>query len=778
VRSAVKNIGIILVALSILVILSCAKVGSPPGKRAETESETKINIISTEVIDSSHIVITFSSPLAPETSLEKNNYNITSEEGNSLEILDLIDNRKDVITLITSPQKSAKYSLTITNLKDEKGLLSRQLVKVDFKGSVKNDKTPPALIKTLPSKNSKDVSISSVITLIFNDIIDEKSLENSIEVVDDIGEKVLYDIQGKDAVWYILPKEPLLFSTEYKITLSDNIKDIAGNKIYYADTINFTTIADNNYGSISGRVLIPEGISPGYVNLYLSTESSPLIAIRSPIVVKKPNENGKFYFNGLAPTKEDVQYYIHCLVDVNDDGIYEMFARSDPLPVVPKKERSGIELKPETVDREGPKITLLNVNPYPYISGDIMIEASATDIESGGAKIDKIEVFINDVFSSGTGINLPIDSISGQLAKCSIILAEDKFKWHFGKIKLFVHAHDINGNWGNFKSIEIEKKKGKLKKIKGDVVLEATPVGGAVVLIYDKNGIPISIGRCDSEGRFTLKVPSDVEIGEIASFSDDNKNGHLDGGEPFRKVKYTQGMAVHIILSHPPDITYANALLKTSISDNGTKDYSLTITAVASDDDFDLKGVYALLPWSERIELRDDGEPPDKQASDGIFTSSVLLTNEIIDELSVSELSSVKIVAVDSIGNETVKTGAEYEGLDIKIIEPVSKVTASDDGNLVNIDWQTKSMENSYVIFIVPSDDVAGFTGPNSTEIWSNISSPSKKPPLTIKRDEIKKYWGYPSGYKFIIFVYAYKPNNLKFEEIDVGVSTGILIHR
>jgi len=775
----IKNTGIILLFLFTLAILSCAKVGSPPGKITKTEGEVKINIVSAEVIDNSHIVITFSSPLSPETALEKTNYNITSQDGTSLEILDLIDNRKDVITLITSPQKNTRYSLTIANLKDEKGLLSKQLVKTNFKGNISDDRTPPALIKTAPSKNSKDVSPSQVITLLFNDIIDKKSLENSIEIIDDLGEKVSFNIQGKGTIWYLLPREPLLFLTEYKVTLSDNIKDISGNKIYYADTVSFSTIVDNNYGSISGSVLTSEKIGTDSITLVLSTESLPELALHSLISILHPQNNGSFSFNYLPPTKEDVQYYIHCFVDENNDGIYEMFARSDSLPLTAKKERSGVELRPKPVDREGPEITLITVYPEPYISGDIMVEVSASDIESGGALVDQIEVFINGVLSNGSGVNLPVDKSSSQMTRGSVILAENELTWHSGKITVYVHAHDSNGNWGKFTSVEIVKNKGRLKEIKGEVILEASPVSGAVVIAYDNNETPVSIGRCNSKGKFGIKVPGDIAIGEIAAFSDDNKNGHLDGGEPFRKVKFTEGMPVQIVLSHPPDITYANALLKTSISDKGMKVFILTITAVASDDDYDLKSVFAELPWGDKIELKDDGEPPDKQAKDGIFTSRVSLNEENIAFITKGETrASARVIATDSIGNETVKTESDYEGLEIRVIEPVSKVNALDDGKLVNIDWISPSQEYSYVIFIVPSDDVANFTGPDSTEIWSNISSPVKKPPLIIKREVIKKYWGYPSGYKFVIYVYAYKHDNLKFEEGDVGINTGILVHR
>ncbi|MGQ9706331.1 MAG: Ig-like domain-containing protein [bacterium] len=777
-RDVVKNTILLLSVLSVFLALSCAKIGTPPGIKTKTEGEIKIDIISIEVVDSSHLVITFSSPLSPQTSLDKRNYNILSEDNTPLEIINLIDNRKDVITIITKKQENVKYHLTIANLKDEKGLVSKHLVKADFKGTTKIDKTPPALIKTTPPKNSKDVSIMSTITLIFNDIIDRSSLEGSIEIVDDLGQNVAFDISGGETIWYIIPNKPLSFSTEYKINISDNVKDIFGNKMYYPESFSFNTIQDDKFCTISGGVVIPDGINPDSITIYLSNEGAPLLAVRSPVLLERPQLDGKFTFTGLPPTKENNQYYIHCFADTNNDGINEMFARSESISVAPNKVKSGVELKLEYIDLEGPQIISVNIYPKLIISGGILVEASATDVDSGGGEIDRIELFIGEVLSNGMGIEMPIDGVTSQMTKASLIISLDELGLDGRKVVLHVHACDSNENWGRFTSIEIEKKKGKLKEIRGEVVLEATPVDGAVVLICDNDGNPISIGMCDSKGRFSLKILEGSQIGEISAFSDDNKNGHLDGGEPFRNVKWTEGLPIQIILSHPPNITYANALMRTEISDSGINDYSLTITAVVEDDDFDLKNVYAQLPWTERLELKDDGTPPDRQAKDCIFTAGIQVSDENFNYISVSNSSSVWVVAVDSIGNETIKTETDYKGLAINVIEPVSKIEAIDNGSSVHIEWQNVSEEYNYVIFIVPSDDLSNFIGVNSVELWSNVSSPAKKPSIDVKRENIRKYWSYPSGYKFIVFVYAYRPSDLKFEEGDVGVSKGILIHR
>ncbi|RLC43064.1 MAG: hypothetical protein DRH44_05480 [Candidatus Coatesbacteria bacterium] len=776
----IKNITLLLFTLLLLVLfLTCAKVGTPPGRSYETEREIKITIGSVEVIDRTHLVITFSSAISPDTALDIKNYSIYAEGGTVLKIEDIIDNRKDVVTLITEPMEEVNYRLTITNMKDEQGFTSREAIITTFKGSDSDDHTPPAVVKIYPKKGDKNITANPTITVIFNDIMDEYSTIKAIELTDDLNEQIPFRISRHGAIWHILPERALHFSTEYKLKIDDEARDISGNNLYAPTTIKFTTINDYSCGSISGYIQLNEDVTETDIDIVISTDSSPLPAYRTPITLTSPAEDGSFTFKGLSPTTEDKLYYIHAFLDTDADGIYDMYDTSGPISLKKREVKTGILLTPKVVDRIGPEILTTKVYPAQYIEGDIMLTAEATDMDTGGQTIKQMEAFIGEIASNGTGFPLYIeDTVDGKTGG-STIIPEELLKFKGAHTTLHIHALDSEGNWGDFNTVEITKSRVKTMKIEGKVTLEAEPVPEALVIIENNDQNPVAIGRCDDEGRFNLEYPISEIISTITAFSDINGNNHFDDGEPVGSVKFTEGIPINILLSHPPEITYACARVITTYDEMKNLSSDITLTAIAGDDDFDLKNVYAELPWGEKVELKDDGNPPDREAGDGIFNAIITINKSNASSATSNEVrKSVVIVATDSIGNQTNKTDKNFTGLKLEIIPPVLNISAEDDGKEIKVKWDTVEEDRRYMVFIVPSDKLTEFKGENTSEVWSNVNNPTEKPSLIIKREDVKRYWGYPSGYRFIVFVYSYSPDRLRFDEYDVGVNSGILIHR
>jgi hypothetical protein len=107
------------------------------------------------------------------------------------------------------------------------------------------DTDPPLLTQSDPADEAGDVSVDRPLTLVFNEPLEEATLNSeSVRLRDDQGEPVEIEVSVADDLRtaQILPARPLRYSTRYTLLVGSTITDRSGN-VLAADSITFTTAA-------------------------------------------------------------------------------------------------------------------------------------------------------------------------------------------------------------------------------------------------------------------------------------------------------------------------------------------------------------------------------------------------------------------------------------------------------------------------------------------------------------------------------------------------------
>ncbi len=101
------------------------------------------------------------------------------------------------------------------------------------------DTTPPEVVTTSPAAGASDVSIDTVVKVIFSEAMDSDHItDDSFELSGGVGGTVSYDIVTKTATF--VPDANLEYGTVYTAILSSTITDAAGNPLMETSW-NFTT---------------------------------------------------------------------------------------------------------------------------------------------------------------------------------------------------------------------------------------------------------------------------------------------------------------------------------------------------------------------------------------------------------------------------------------------------------------------------------------------------------------------------------------------------------
>gem|GEM_PF-1311892 len=792
-----SNITVLLLTAALLA--GCAKTGVPPGKGVDP-TRTTTALISTVVEDSTHLILTFSGGLEPKEAQKEENFLIQDEQGNRLEVVGVIQNRADVLTVITVPQKKGdRYILRIINLRDENGILLADVVTAKFTGSAMEDSTSPALVLSYPPHESTGIGILSPITLTFSDLMRAESLADALEMEDDLGQKVAFTLEGEGARFSIIPDQPYDYSTIYYLRLHTTATDGNGNSLYREELVQFTTLADSRTASISGTVESLFGdTTPQGTRLWLSdsqdpTSSSQIIYAQTVVAEVNPQDytedetpppEGAFSFNGLAPTGSGIfTYYLHAAKDQDGDGVEEFLgglgAKGEvtPLGLGVGECRSGLVVTLVEKDLIGPKVVDAWAEPNPVLYGDtLLLKALISDLGTGDSYIEQVEAFVGQIGSHGTGIALlPALGKLGagsQAAVSAYIFGLSELGLKEGEsLPVFIQAKDESGNWGEFFRVDVSAQKPADRAyFEGMVTFEQVAVAGAVVVAMDgETSRVVSATVADDEGYFRLEAPPGRGL-TVLAFNDANGNGQLDDVEARGDVSASPPASnLHLKLMYVPAFGYANARLSHFAPFGGEEErYELFVWALVSDEDYDLHSVTATLPNGSELGLNDEGREGDVVAGDGIYSLLVSLSPQEIPVPGVVG-EGLTLTAVDMVGNTTIVGWAQFPGLALVNLDLVESITALDDGEVVNISWQGVDFPEraTYIIFIIPKGVFEGFSGPDTGEVWSNFARPTRLTEQYIDRARISGYWGTPSGSRYVVAVAVLGADTRKTEDMD-----------
>ena len=144
-------------------------------------------------------------------------------------------------TPATNLSYSTTYTATITTGVED---LALNPLQADFSWSFTTasapDTTPPAIEYTNPINDSVDVPVNSSIFVTFSEDIDPSTLDdNSMSLNNGVSGTVNYDPSTKVATF--TPSNNLSFETNYTVTLTTDILDLAGNPLQEAFSWSFTT---------------------------------------------------------------------------------------------------------------------------------------------------------------------------------------------------------------------------------------------------------------------------------------------------------------------------------------------------------------------------------------------------------------------------------------------------------------------------------------------------------------------------------------------------------
>jgi len=172
---------------------------------------------------------------------------LSSENGSNVDASVVLNSTdKIVITPSTELEHETKYILTVsTGVKDVAGnaLESSYVSNFTTIDAPAPDTQAPSLVDYSLNGKTDAVAISSQYIFEFDEALDASSINsNSITLSDASGNAVAIGVSYNSNKITINPSADLEYNTNYKLVLSKDITDVAGNNLEYSITINYTTI--------------------------------------------------------------------------------------------------------------------------------------------------------------------------------------------------------------------------------------------------------------------------------------------------------------------------------------------------------------------------------------------------------------------------------------------------------------------------------------------------------------------------------------------------------
>lgn len=164
------------------------------------------------------------------------------------------------------------------------GLTLNGLLLIVLSGCLALDQILPTIVSNTPPDGATDVSVNTVLTVVFSEPINASTLNNTSFFVTDGGGTVAGTITLTDLTATFTPTAVLAQNTTFTATISETVRDLAGNNLGSAFSWNFTTI--NPIPTVEFSVdaqIVDEGVGTVTVTAMLSQISSQTVTV--PFIV-------------------------------------------------------------------------------------------------------------------------------------------------------------------------------------------------------------------------------------------------------------------------------------------------------------------------------------------------------------------------------------------------------------------------------------------------------------------------------------------------------------
>jgi hypothetical protein len=162
------------------------------------------------------------------------------------------------------------------------------------------DKTPPRVVAVTPAPDSLQVPRDVTARFVFSEWINTQGIEKNIFISPTVP---AMKIKASGRTVKVVPREDLLDSTTYCITIGTAVKDLRGNGLPSAFTLSFSTGDFLDSGSVQGLLLgengvrVTQGFSIGAYLVSDTAEPDP-VALR-PAYMTQVGSDGMFRLIGL-----------------------------------------------------------------------------------------------------------------------------------------------------------------------------------------------------------------------------------------------------------------------------------------------------------------------------------------------------------------------------------------------------------------------------------------------------------------------------------------------
>lgn len=190
------------------------------------------------------------------------------------------------------------------------------------------DKTPPAVVATVPRSDSTRVGRLPYIEIQFDEAIDRASVRNQFWLLPELPTPPAVSWKGSRRLRLVL-NDSLYADQTYILTLGTGIKDVHNNKLGAPFVLPFSTGDQIDHGEISGRV-VGEKVSGVFVYGYPladSLEPGNLLSAR-PRYYTQVGQGGQFALKFLRAGR----YRVFALDDQNGDRLYSFQVDRVALP--------------------------------------------------------------------------------------------------------------------------------------------------------------------------------------------------------------------------------------------------------------------------------------------------------------------------------------------------------------------------------------------------------------------------------------------------------------
>ncbi len=180
------------------------------------------------------------------------------------------------------------------------------------------DKTPPAVVRTVPEQSSTRVPLSTDVEITFSERVDHNSCVASLFITPFPAQGVHTSWRGRTLRLRVI--DGLLPDRTYVVTIGTTTRDYRNNALPQSFTLSFSTGDHLDTGEISGRIFSDTRLAGTQLWAYdLSENPDPDPAAIKPIYITQAGENGFFRLSnlGLRP------FRVFAVYDREANGLYD-----------------------------------------------------------------------------------------------------------------------------------------------------------------------------------------------------------------------------------------------------------------------------------------------------------------------------------------------------------------------------------------------------------------------------------------------------------------------